>query len=65
MKESRPQRSEEAALDIVGERVALGPLREDLPPICGRWINDLVTMRTIGFPPGPVMAEKEQARYEQ
>ena len=36
---SNPSGSEEPVLNIAGERVALGPLREDLLPLYGRWIN--------------------------
>ncbi len=52
-------------LNIIGERVALGPLRRDLLPLYQRWINDFGTIRTIGFPPGPMTAEKEQDWYER
>lgn len=51
-------------LNIEGELVALGPLRRDLLPLYGRWINDFATIRMIGLPPGPVTAEKEQDWYE-
>jgi len=38
---------------IVGERVALGPVRKELMPIFGRWFNDFPTTRALGdiFPP--------------
>lgn len=52
-------------LNIVGERIALGPPRRDLLPLYQRWMNDFGTIRTIGFPPGPVTAEKEQDWYER
>ena len=63
-KESKPQSNETPVLNIVGERVALGPLRKDLLPLYGRWINDFGTIRTLGLPPGPVTDEKEQDWYE-
>ena len=62
MKE-RPENGQ-PILNIVGERIALGPLRRDLLPLYRRWINDFDTIRTIGFPPGPITAEKEQDWYE-
>jgi diamine N-acetyltransferase len=37
-------------LNIVGEKVALGPLRRDLIPTYLRWVNDFATMRTFGDP---------------
>ena len=60
-KESKQQSSAETISNFIGERVALGTLREDLLPLYGRWINDLDTMRMMGLPPGPVTAEKERA----
>jgi len=59
-----PQGSEEPVLNIAGERVALGPLRADLLPLYGRWINDFGTMRMLGPPPIPVTVEKERDWYE-
>ncbi len=40
-------------ITIVGERVALGPVRKELMPIFGRWFNDFATTRALGdiFPP--------------
>ena len=61
---SNPPSSEQPVLNIVGERVALGPLREDLLPVYGRWINDFGTIRMLGLPPAPVTAEKERDWYE-
>lgn len=40
-------------LNVRGELVALGPLREDLLPEYTRWINDFETLRTLGAPPIP------------
>ena len=56
--------SETPILNVVGERVSLGPLRADLLPLYGRWINDFGTIRMTGLPPGPVTAEKERDWYE-
>ena len=61
---SNPPGSEQPVLNIVGERVALGPLREELLPVYERWINDFGTVRMLGLPPAPVTAEKERAWYE-
>ncbi len=63
-KESNPPSSEQPVLNVVGERVALGPLREDLLPAYGRWINDFATIRMLGLPPVPVTAEKERDWHE-
>lgn len=44
--------NETPILNVVGEQVALGPLREDLLPPYGRWINDRGTIQMLGLPPG-------------
>ena len=52
-------------VNIVGERVAIGPLRRDLLPLYQRWINDFDTARTLGArAPGPMTMEAEEAWYE-
>lgn len=56
---------ERPIVNIVGERVALGPLRRDLLPLYQRWINDFSTLRTVGMPPRPLTAEQEQGWYER
>ena len=50
---SNPPGSEGPVLNVVGERVAVGPLRAELLPLYGRWINDFRTIRmsrTRGLP---------------
>ena len=59
-----PNSSDKPILSIVGERVALGPLRRDLLPLYTRWINDLGTTRTIGLAPGPMTEEQELEWFE-
>ncbi len=61
---SDPQSSEAPILNIVGERVALGPLRRDLLPLYTRWINDFGAIRNLELPPGPLTAEREREWYE-
>ena len=61
----RTQSSGAPVLNVVGDRVALGPLREDLLALYGRWINDFSTIRMLGLPPVPVTAEKERDWYER
>jgi RimJ/RimL family protein N-acetyltransferase len=51
-------------LNIVGEKVALGPLHRDLLPLDWRWTSDLATLRMQGMIPAPVTAEWITARYE-
>lgn len=47
--------------NLVGELVALGPLRRDLLPLYQRWINDFATARHLAFAPLPVSEEAELA----
>jgi RimJ/RimL family protein N-acetyltransferase len=51
-------------VNIVGERVALGPLRRDLLPLYGRWINDFAVARNMGVP-GPVTEPQEAAWFDR
>ncbi len=52
-------------VNIVGERVALGPLRRDLVPTYQRWYNDFATHRTLTRrAPRPVTLEQEHVWYE-
>ncbi len=50
-------------VNVVGERVALGPLRRDLLPLYHRWDNDFPTQRNLGGC-GPMTEEQELERYE-
>jgi diamine N-acetyltransferase len=51
-------------ITIVGEAVALGPLRRDLLPLYARWQGDFFVQRTYGTP-SPVTLEEATARYER
>lgn len=53
------------ATNIVGEQVALGPLRRDLVPLYRRWVNDFGTQRTLGDVPRPRTIEDLTALYER
>jgi RimJ/RimL family protein N-acetyltransferase len=51
MPETRDQSrhdTERPVVNVVGERVALGPMRRDLIPVYHRWFNDLPTRRDLG-----------------
>ena len=54
-----------AIFNIVGEKVALGPLRKDLIPTYLRWFNDFSTLRTLGTMPVPLTLEQEEKWYER
>jgi len=51
-------------LNIVGELVALGPLRRDLLPTYQRWINDFGTARYVSNLPLPMSEETELKWFE-
>jgi RimJ/RimL family protein N-acetyltransferase len=56
--------STEPIYSIVGERVALGPVRRELLPLYTRWINDFGTLRTLFVPPMPMSDEAEADWFE-
>lgn len=51
--------------NILGEQVALGPLRRDLIPTYTRWRNDPVVARTMDYLGGPVTLEERAAWFER
>jgi RimJ/RimL family protein N-acetyltransferase len=51
-------------LTLVGEKVALGPLRHDLLPLYQRWINDFEVTRTLGPTMWPITYEAEESWYD-
>jgi diamine N-acetyltransferase len=51
-------------LNLVGERVALGPMRRELLPLDQRWINDLRTQGLLGHMPTPHTLEGQQAWFD-
>jgi diamine N-acetyltransferase len=56
---------ERPLVNIIGELVALGPLRRDLLPLYHRWISDFGTVRTLGPAPRPLTAEAEAQWFDQ
>ena len=67
--DTKPQIESPAAtpplVNIVGEKVALGPLRKDLIPTYTRWYNDFNTLRTLGAMPVPLTVGQEEKWYER
>jgi diamine N-acetyltransferase len=51
-------------VNIVGERVALGPLAREHIPLIARWRNDFFVQRTFGDIPRGRTIEEITARYE-
>src|SRR5258708_15150802 len=56
---------ERPIVNVVGERVALGPIRRDLIPLYQRWFNDFGMLRTLAVAPQPMTIEAETAWYER
>jgi RimJ/RimL family protein N-acetyltransferase len=52
-------------LNIIGEKVALGPLVREHIPLHTRWVNDFFLMRTYGDPPRPRTVESVTAWFER
>jgi diamine N-acetyltransferase len=55
---------EHPVVNVIGEKVALGPLRRDLVPLYQRWMNDFTTLRTLFIPPKPLTLEQEYQWYD-
>ncbi|MGI8857633.1 MAG: GNAT family N-acetyltransferase [Thermomicrobiales bacterium] len=53
----------EPIVNIVGERVALGPIRRDLIPLVQRWMNDFTVRRSFGIPE-PTTVEQQTRVYD-
>lgn len=51
-------------LNIIGEKVALGPHRRDLLPLYQRWINDFEVRVNLGGRVGPMTLEAEEGWYD-
>lgn len=45
-------------INLASERVAIGPLREELAPNYSKWLNDFWMQRTWGFPMRPQTVEQ-------
>jgi RimJ/RimL family protein N-acetyltransferase len=52
-------------LNVVGDKVALGPLRRELMPLYVRWANDFEVTRTLGIGMRPLTLEAEESWYER
>ncbi len=56
--------STQPILNIVGEKVALGPHRRDLLPLYTRWMNDFEVTCTLSVGWRPMPLEAEEAWYD-
>src|SRR4051812_30556789 len=59
-----PQPAEGPILNIVGDKVALGPHHRDLVPLYERWMNDFEVTRTLAML-RPHTREQETAWFER
>jgi RimJ/RimL family protein N-acetyltransferase len=57
--------AEQPVYNIVGERVALGPLRRDLLPLYLRWLNDFEVMTSYGLRIRSMGGEAGQSWYDR
>ena len=51
-------------VNIVGEKIVLGPMRKDLIPAYARWYNDLHMLRALGDIPRPQTSAQKAQWYE-
>lgn len=63
MRVNDPGSGEQPVLNIVGELVALGPLRRDLLPLYQRWINDFGAASRLGSFVPLTLAQEESWYY--
>jgi len=58
--------TEQPILNLVGDKVALGPIRRELLPLYQRWINDFAVLHGLAVTgPRPMTAEGEAAWYDR
>jgi diamine N-acetyltransferase len=57
--------SEKPILNIIGDRIALGPVRKSMASAFARWENDFAVTLMSGDPIGPVSQESVEARLER
>jgi RimJ/RimL family protein N-acetyltransferase len=55
----------EPVVNIVGEKIALGPLAREHIPLHVRWVNDFHVIRTFGEAPRPHTVESVTAWFER
>jgi RimJ/RimL family protein N-acetyltransferase len=60
-----PTHEHRPIINILGDRVALGPPRRDLLPTYERWMNDFDTLYLAGYIPGPRTLEGLSASYDR
>jgi diamine N-acetyltransferase len=61
---SLPDPASPPVVNVVGDRLALGPLRRDLIPVYQRWTNDFAVTRTLRSSQ-PTTSEQVAASFDQ
>ena len=61
---ARPE-GQQQIINILGEKVVLGPLRRDLVPLYLKWINDFEVVRFLGAAARPTSLEAEEEWYSR
>ncbi len=56
--------SNDPIVNVIGQLVALGPLRRDLIDTYHRWFNNFYTLRTTGAIPLPLTLEQQTAQFD-
>lgn len=56
---------EKPILNIIGEKVALGPMHKGIIPLMARWENDFSVAVLSGDPLRPIKRESIEARFEK
>src|SRR5438067_1090196 len=62
--EDKPQQPSEPIINIMGEKVALGPRTHDMLPMFEKWVNDFEVTRGVGLNP-PQNHLQEEDWYER
>jgi diamine N-acetyltransferase len=61
---SAPDAAAPPIVNIIGERIALGPLDRTFIPLLQRWHNDLAAVAALGLSPRPLTREQMAARHD-
>jgi RimJ/RimL family protein N-acetyltransferase len=63
MEQIQSRGGEEPLINMVGEKVALGPIHKDILPILNKWENDFEVTFLLGDPMWPVVLEETATRF--
>jgi len=63
--ESEQQLAEKPIINIIGEKVALGPTHKGMIPLFSKWDNDFAVTLMAGDPLRPITRESIEAQYDR